>query len=79
MEKKYLALSQIKVGNSLRELRQYDNLYVPFGKNDIRMIEDIRTAPNCKSLFVRTDGTTVLEILDGPPQKQAANKQPSLF
>lgn len=52
-----MQIQDLKIGDVLDGLRDRYNLYVPFGKSEIRLVEDIFTG---ESRWIRTDGTVVL-------------------
>lgn len=56
-------MNEIKAGDTLADIRRSGNLYVPFGTEEIRLVEDIHTG---EWQYIRTDGTVVLALLDSP-------------
>lgn len=52
-------IHDIAVGDRLTHLRRADNLFVPFGKAKIRMVEDIETG---EVRYIHTDGTKVIAL-----------------
>lgn len=52
-------IHKIAVGDQLTYLRKADNLFVPFGKAEIRMVEDIETG---EVRYIQTDGTKVIAL-----------------
>lgn len=65
------SIHSIQAGDILSELRQYDNLYVPCGNADVRLIEDIDSG---ESVCVWTDGMKILSFVDEKPVTVWRNK-----
>lgn len=61
-------MSEIKAGDTLADIRRSGNLYVPFGTDEIRLVEDIHTG---EWQYIRTDGTVILALLDSPGRASA--------
>ena len=56
----------------LADIRRSGNLYVPFGTEEIRLVEDIHTGD---WQYIRTDGTVVLALLDSPERLRPKIKE----